>query len=666
MASHSEASFLRVEVWGMFLEGLAFGLYLVTCGPCFRLLFTTPSSQKSHSKNSWPLALMFLTFLAEATSSLAIHLYLNLQMVSARTQTEAVTEFRNSRPINMFKVVLTRCFDVDADADANALPQYTTILVQSIIFSGFLIYRCWRVYNRVWIYVILPSVLWLAAVVLMAVVVHFNTTHKIDGIFDTRQSRTLGSCFWAVEIAVNIITTGLLSYRLWRRGKLQWGLQSNADECIMSRLTPGKLASRIHCPNPVYQTEAYQAITRRIRIDSPFQLFVAHNNAVYASIDVLVHIVGIAFNLIIIHNHSHTVETASRAQLDNAPLRIISSNRTQSAPPSAIEFAYPKQFVPRRKNQLARPPAQEDNGLSRIHGNYLAQQSIHISDQSMNDTDGYPNHDRAIPYSTTVPNETALPSGTAGTQPAIPADASNLPKRNLCPVRTVAWQGIALTSAKNTTGPLGIDIRKFAIFSRSTKKLSDAFIRSNKFRPPLAQFIFSDQRSVPLSFFIGARLHYYNIQLIMHAVFKDNSDLKKTMHLGVFVKLVGNGPEYDDRSFIIDKLALMPPLPRALSDAAFAAANPPKEWFLYMGVRWEGFVFVGPDRMGFGVEKRNGAHEPLYRYYVREEQLAELAKIDTTEFKKLLDDSKRKSRGVCLVNEEMTFLVAFLKVRRSS
>ncbi|KAJ7019452.1 hypothetical protein C8F04DRAFT_334143 [Mycena alexandri] len=117
MASDSEASFLRVEVWGMFLEGLAFGIYLVTCGPCFRLFFTTPSHQKRCFKNDWPLVLIFLLFLVETTSSLAIHLYLNLQMVSATTQMQAVTQFRDSRPINRFK--------------------YTTILAQSIISAVF-------------------------------------------------------------------------------------------------------------------------------------------------------------------------------------------------------------------------------------------------------------------------------------------------------------------------------------------------------------------------------------------------------------------------------------------------------------------------------------------------------------------------------------------------
>ncbi|KAJ7877115.1 hypothetical protein B0H14DRAFT_3130281 [Mycena olivaceomarginata] len=58
------------------------------------------------------------------------------------------------------------------------------------------------------------------------------------------------------------------------------------------------------------------------------------------------------------------------------------------------------------------------------------------------------------------------------------------------------------------------------------------------------------------------------------------------------------------------------PLPRGLSDTALEAAEPPKEWLHYMLVHYDGFVFVGPDRQGFGVEKRDGARVPLYRYYV--------------------------------------------------
>ncbi|KAJ7769838.1 hypothetical protein B0H16DRAFT_1516575 [Mycena metata] len=212
------------------------------------------------------------------------------------------------------------------------------------------------------------------------------------------------------------------------------------------------------------------------------------------------------------------------------------------------------------------------------------------------------------------------------------------------------------------------------------KKLSDVFVRSDKFKPAVhdPKLDLSKKKHVSRR----ARLHHHSMQWIKHAVFKDNPDLKKTMHLGIFVKLVGKGPDYDERSFIIDKLALMPwdketwsmlmvgycslpdgttsdctnnalyrtvdpqeaplppgfdlqrfithvnrgithfhgsfwPFPRRLSDAAFADAQPPKDWVSYMKMNYDGFVFVGPDRMGFGVEKRDGTRTPLYRYYSR-------------------------------------------------
>ncbi|KAJ7784543.1 hypothetical protein B0H16DRAFT_1492921, partial [Mycena metata] len=163
---NSDASFLRVQVWGMFLQSLAFGVYLTT-------------------------------------SSLGIHLYLNLQMVAtAVTHMQAVSQFSDgSRPINIAK--------------------YTTILVQTVICSGVLIYRCWLVHNRTWPSVAISLVLWLGAVALMGIVIHIDTVHKISGIFDISQSKVFGSCFWGVLIVANLVTTSLIAYRVWRIAKLR-------------------------------------------------------------------------------------------------------------------------------------------------------------------------------------------------------------------------------------------------------------------------------------------------------------------------------------------------------------------------------------------------------------------------------------------------------------
>jgi hypothetical protein len=53
-------------------------------------------------------------------------------------------------------------------------------------------------------------------------------------------------------------------------------------------------------------------------------------------------------------------------------------------------------------------------------------------------------------------------------------------------------------------------------------------------------------------------MHYNSIELILYAVFKNNAELKTTMHLGIFLKLLDNGPPYGRRSFVIDIVALMP------------------------------------------------------------------------------------------------------------
>ncbi|KAJ7152845.1 hypothetical protein C8R46DRAFT_1120519, partial [Mycena filopes] len=103
------------------------------------------------------------------------------------------------------------------------------------------------------------------------------------------------------------------------------------------------------------------------------------------------------------------------------------------------------------------------------------------------------------------------------------------------------------------------------------KKLSDTYIQTPKYNP-FAHFYLNSLllRAELLDSFKDpklslrdkvakwGRLHYNNIVLIKTAVFKDNPELKKTLHLGVFIKLVGTGPDYDHRSFLIDKLALMP------------------------------------------------------------------------------------------------------------
>ncbi|KAJ7117469.1 hypothetical protein C8R44DRAFT_879032 [Mycena epipterygia] len=301
----SEA-FLRVQVVGMFLHSLAFGIYLVTCGYCFRPFFTTRSR---HGISETLLLAVFLMFFAKITASVVLHLDLSLRAIGSKNAALQFTD--GSDPINMFKS--------------------TTVLIQTAIMSGVLIYRCWLVHGRGWLVVALPIAFWLGGVAVMGIVIHIDTADNVDGLFAI-SLRSFGCAFWAIIIALNIITTGLIARRIWR----------------VDHLNKGQRATRIIIDSGLIYT-TMSLIT--------FFLFVVENNAAYAAIDVLVQAIGISFNLIIIHN-SLPAESSWQSNLNdlnNVPLQFVSSN--MSIPGSAIEFAYPKHFMPRRKNRPASVPA---------------------------------------------------------------------------------------------------------------------------------------------------------------------------------------------------------------------------------------------------------------------------------------------------------------------
>lgn len=105
MDSEASGSFLRVQVVGMFLHSLAFGIYLVTCGYCFRAFFTTRSRQ---GISETLLLAVFLMFFAKITASVILHLDLSLRTIGTHSSMMAAMQFMDgSDPINIFKVFHT-------------------------------------------------------------------------------------------------------------------------------------------------------------------------------------------------------------------------------------------------------------------------------------------------------------------------------------------------------------------------------------------------------------------------------------------------------------------------------------------------------------------------------------------------------------------------------
>ncbi|KAJ7435284.1 hypothetical protein FB451DRAFT_1194756 [Mycena latifolia] len=249
------------------------------------------------------------------------------------------------------------------------------------------------------------------------------------------------------------------------------------------------------------------------------------------------------------------------------------------------------------------------------------------------------------------------------------------------------------------------------------RKLSDEITSIESLGPRINDLTVSIEEK--LSLWKGR--HRKNFGMIQAAVFQNRNMLEDTLDLGIFIKLVGQGPNYDHCSFVIEKVALIPwtprqgwarlmtgfcllpggeipppyaseehyqysgtalppcfdlhryithvnrgithfhgsfwPLPCRLSDSAFEAAEPPPEWLRYMLCNSAGFRYWRrhPECnteviMVFAVIKRDGT-TLLYKYdndisASCSDRPAAIAKVDPTEFKKLLDDPSRK---LCMI-----------------
>nr|GAT53572.1 predicted protein [Mycena chlorophos] len=357
----SADTFLSVQTWGMFLESLFFGFYLITCVSVFR----------APRLGWWKLVLFFL-FLAKTSSSIALHLDLNLYLATINQPVDTMTELRSTaNPLNIGK--------------------YTTGLIEVVLGSGFFTYRCWLTYNRNYLVVLPSALIILGGVVVMCMVIRIDVAHKVDGIL--AESFTFGAVFWGLFLAVNLISTTLIIYRLVCTSRAQESafdvhpdfLVEDRDD-VQSATTSGmptKLQSPLTRPEPVRAPARCQYDSGRTRntiVDSAslptlsllltFVLFVVKTQAVYAAVDVLVQVIGIAFNLIMAGNRNPADENLNldaehhelHALARLTPGRHGSSRMTPaSMQSSGIDFAFPRTFDPRRPSGPAQTQSQTES-----------------------------------------------------------------------------------------------------------------------------------------------------------------------------------------------------------------------------------------------------------------------------------------------------------------
>ncbi|KAJ6571087.1 hypothetical protein B0H19DRAFT_1255089 [Mycena capillaripes] len=155
--------------------------------------------------------------------------------------------------------------------------------IQSLLGDAMAVYRCWILWNRNYRFVVLPFCLLLTSAISGSMVtVLFATIDPTASIFDPRLTNWI-TVFTSVAVAQNIITTGLMGFRLWE---------------IERKSTRIRIGGGVFLPILKILVES-AALYLFVEI-MLLALYQANYNAQYILLETITPVVGITFGMITI------------------------------------------------------------------------------------------------------------------------------------------------------------------------------------------------------------------------------------------------------------------------------------------------------------------------------------------------------------------------------
>ncbi|KAG2037501.1 hypothetical protein BDR03DRAFT_999831 [Suillus americanus] len=188
----------------------------------------------------------------------------------------------------------------------------TIVVLQALLGDGVVIYRCYVVWQTIWV-VILPSMLWCSvAVTGMYSIYSVSQTTSSSGHIFSQATRQWISAFSGLTIVTNLLSSGLLAYRIWK-------IERNVANSRTTKITT----------TSILRVVMDAAILYSIALLCTLIVMVRPNNGSLVMIDVLTPIISITFYMVIIRiamgrkNHSHilTVGRGSTSETDRGNLQ---------------------------------------------------------------------------------------------------------------------------------------------------------------------------------------------------------------------------------------------------------------------------------------------------------------------------------------------------------
>ncbi|TFK39236.1 hypothetical protein BDQ12DRAFT_744628 [Crucibulum laeve] len=292
-------SITAAHLWGLFIQSLCFGVYLVTVGFTIPPLLRTGNRFRRSRELNWvmlfgALSCIFITF------DMVLSFYHSLLAFVYTTGTDAAT--RSYTDISSWINVTKAC------------PQ----ILSNVFGDLMLIYRCWVVYDRSWLSISLSLLLWLGCLACGVRFIFLAGTLHVPALVYTEVMFPYNAAFWGVSVAVNIVTTGLLVWRLWTVDQEIAQYQTNHSfqhESLLRHVMKIILESGI-----IYTISAF----------ATFIAVITKSTSYYPMTALAISAVGIAFNLIIIRSvRRESMSNAISNSNGTIPLQFRSPRQTK-------------------------------------------------------------------------------------------------------------------------------------------------------------------------------------------------------------------------------------------------------------------------------------------------------------------------------------------------
>jgi len=260
----------EAQLVSLWMEAISYGIYLVTLGLCIRALFWGSTGKKEYY--NWPLIIVAFLMCFFLTFDVSI---------SLKHILDAFIFFQGPGGPDGFFGEISEWVNVMKSVDTE---------VMALIGDGMMIYRCLVVFGWKWLVVAVPILMWLANAALAGMITFIEVTLHTNTLLSTSKISPLTTTFLVITLVLNLLTTGLIVWRIWSIDK---------KTSILRTVSSSGSGNRSRLAN-VVRIVLESGTLYTILVLITFGCDVANSNALYGVSNVMIMIIGICFNLIII------------------------------------------------------------------------------------------------------------------------------------------------------------------------------------------------------------------------------------------------------------------------------------------------------------------------------------------------------------------------------